>query len=154
VTAWIFLENRLVNLPKTVSMYWRAGHEARRRRRTGGGRGLDDWDGRGVVLLKNSRFYAGETKNAPEFSEQLAALADLYVDDAIKFKLTSEDAPGVERTFDTFTEAITENGRSRILLGVHWRFDDPSARGPDVGGRVLGQKIADYIWDNFLKWVV
>jgi phosphoglycerate kinase len=37
---------------------------------------------KGVVLLENSRFYPGETKNDPEFSEQLASLADLYVDDA------------------------------------------------------------------------
>jgi phosphoglycerate kinase len=43
---------------------------------------LDDWDGRGVVLLENSRFNAGETKNDPDFADQLAALADLYVDDA------------------------------------------------------------------------
>ena len=43
---------------------------------------LQNWDGRGVVLLENSRFYPGETKNDPEFSGQLAALADLYVDDA------------------------------------------------------------------------
>ncbi|HSK99981.1 MAG TPA: phosphoglycerate kinase [Rubrobacteraceae bacterium] len=43
---------------------------------------LDDWDGRGVVLLENSRFYPGETGNDPEFSDRLAALADLYVDDA------------------------------------------------------------------------
>lgn len=43
---------------------------------------LDDWNGEGVVLLENSRFYPGETENAPEFSEQLASLADLYVDDA------------------------------------------------------------------------
>jgi phosphoglycerate kinase len=43
---------------------------------------LDNWDGLGVVLLENSRFYPGETKNDPEFSEQLASLADLYVDDA------------------------------------------------------------------------
>ena len=43
---------------------------------------LDDWDGWGVVLLENSRFYAGETKNDPDFADQLAALADLYVDDA------------------------------------------------------------------------
>jgi phosphoglycerate kinase len=43
---------------------------------------LENWDGRGVVLLENSRFYPGETKNDPEFSEQLASLADLYVDDA------------------------------------------------------------------------
>ncbi len=36
----------------------------------------------GVVLLENSRFYPGETKNDPEFSKQLASLADLYIDDA------------------------------------------------------------------------
>jgi len=38
--------------------------------------------GEGVVLLENSRFYPGETKNDPGFSDHLAALADLYVDDA------------------------------------------------------------------------
>ena len=43
---------------------------------------LGAWDGRGVVLLENSRFYPGETKNDAEFADQLAALADLYVDDA------------------------------------------------------------------------
>jgi phosphoglycerate kinase len=43
---------------------------------------LENWDGRGIVLLENSRFYPGETKNDPGFSEQLASLADLYVDDA------------------------------------------------------------------------
>ena len=43
---------------------------------------LDDWDGRGVMLLENSRFYAGETSNDAGFADQLAALADLYVDDA------------------------------------------------------------------------
>src|SRR5215212_7105216 len=43
---------------------------------------LGDWDRRDVVLLENSRFYPGETKNDPGFADQLAALADLYVDDA------------------------------------------------------------------------
>ena len=36
----------------------------------------------GIVLLENSRFYPGEMKNDPEFSEQLASPFDLYVDDA------------------------------------------------------------------------
>jgi 3-phosphoglycerate kinase len=43
---------------------------------------LDDWSGKGVVLLENSRFYPGETSNDPGFADQLAALADVYVDDA------------------------------------------------------------------------
>lgn len=35
-----------------------------------------------VVLLQNTRFRAEETKNDPAFSQQLASLCDVYVDDA------------------------------------------------------------------------
>ena len=35
-----------------------------------------------VVLLQNTRFRKEETKNLPEFSEELASLADCYVNDA------------------------------------------------------------------------
>ncbi|MGB5971984.1 MAG: phosphoglycerate kinase [Nodosilinea sp.] len=35
-----------------------------------------------VALLENVRFYAGEESNDPEFAKQLAANADLYVNDA------------------------------------------------------------------------
>jgi len=35
-----------------------------------------------VVLLENVRFYAEEEANDPEFAKQLAALADVYVNDA------------------------------------------------------------------------
>jgi phosphoglycerate kinase len=35
-----------------------------------------------VALLENLRFHAGEEKNDPEFTKQLAALADIYVNDA------------------------------------------------------------------------
>jgi len=35
-----------------------------------------------IVLLENSRFEKGEEKNDPELSKQLAALCDLYVNDA------------------------------------------------------------------------
>lgn len=36
----------------------------------------------GVLLLENTRFHAGETKNDEAMSKQLAALADIYVNDA------------------------------------------------------------------------
>jgi len=35
-----------------------------------------------ALLLENLRFHAGETKNDPTFSAELAALADVYVNDA------------------------------------------------------------------------
>jgi phosphoglycerate kinase len=41
--------------------------------------GLGDGD---VLLLENLRFYAQEEKNDEEFSKKLAALADIYVNDA------------------------------------------------------------------------
>ncbi len=43
---------------------------------------LDDLDAGGVALLENVRFHKGEEKNDPAFAEQLAALGDLYVNDA------------------------------------------------------------------------
>lgn len=36
----------------------------------------------GMILLENTRFYAGEEKNDPELSKQMAELADFYVNDA------------------------------------------------------------------------
>ena len=42
---------------------------------------IDD-SANGVVLLENLRFHAGEEANDPAFAEQLAALAQLYVNDA------------------------------------------------------------------------
>jgi phosphoglycerate kinase len=37
---------------------------------------------REIVMLENVRFHEGETKNDPAFAKQLAALGELYVDDA------------------------------------------------------------------------
>lgn len=35
-----------------------------------------------VLLLENTRFYPGETKNNPDFAKELASLADVFVNDA------------------------------------------------------------------------
>ena len=43
---------------------------------------IADLDAGGVILLENVRFHAGEEKNAPAFAAELAALGDLYVNDA------------------------------------------------------------------------
>ena len=43
---------------------------------------IADVDPGGVILLENVRFHAGEEKNDPAFAQELAALGDLYVNDA------------------------------------------------------------------------
>lgn len=43
---------------------------------------LDDVQPGGIILLENLRFHPGETDNDPEFSRQLAELAEVYVNDA------------------------------------------------------------------------
>ncbi|QYF86016.1 phosphoglycerate kinase [Brevundimonas sp. PAMC22021] len=43
---------------------------------------IADLDAGGVALLENVRFHKGEEKNDPAFAQQLAALGDLYVNDA------------------------------------------------------------------------
>lgn len=65
-------------------------------------------------------------------------LAEFYGTDDIEFTLTSEELPGVERTFESFSEAMAENGRSRVYLGIHWNFDDTVAQ-------ETGSQIASYI---------
>ncbi len=62
-------------------------------------------------------------------------LADYYGTDAISFSLTSEELPGVTRNFTSFSQAMAENGRSRVYLGIHWNFDDTL-------GQLAGSQVA------------
>ena len=54
-----------------------------------------------VVLLENLRFHAGEKKNDPEFAGKLAALGDIYVNDAFgSAHRAHASTEGVARFFD------------------------------------------------------
>lgn len=75
-----------------------------------------------ILLLENVRFEAGETKNDPVLAEQLAAMADVYVNDAFGTAhrahastegvahLVAEKAPGflMQRELDTLGRLITD----------------------------------------------
>lgn len=61
-----------------------------------------------------------------------------YGTDNISFSVTSEEMPGVTRSYTSLSEAMEENGRSRVYLGIHWDFDDLVARD-------LGNDVADYV---------
>ena len=71
------------------------------------------------------------------------ALIEHYNTDQLSFSLTSEELTGAiaTRTFNTLTEAMAENGRSRVYLGIHWNFDDTEAQ-------IVGQDIAQYIFSR------
>jgi len=68
-------------------------------------------------------------------------LGNFYGTDAVPFQLTSDETPGVVRTYSSFTQAAAENGDSRIYLGVHWRFDD-------TFGQRAGRAVADDVFDK------
>lgn len=76
-----------------------------------------------------------------------AAAADVLIAllkrDRFNFTVTSEVLPGVTRTFESLSAAADEATLSRIFAGVHFRFDL-------TGGSQLGQRVADFIVDNFL----
>jgi hypothetical protein len=73
-------------------------------------------------------------------------LKDFYHTDHVKFTLHSDELPGVTRTFNSFSQAADENGRSRIYLGIHWQFDNTE-------GQALGRKVADFAFANALTRV-
>lgn len=49
-----------------------------------------------------------------------------------------------QRHFERLSDAILENARSRVYLGIHWQFDADS-------GMKSGKTIAEYIFDNALR---
>src|SRR5918993_1022747 len=108
---------------------------------------LNESNGEGVVLLENSRFYPGETKNDPEFSEQLAASFDLYVDDAfgaahrahattagVAELLPSAAGLLLEREVDTLTKIVESPDRPLCVV---------------LGGAKVSDKVA--LIDRFLE---
>jgi hypothetical protein len=83
-------------------------------------------------------------------------IADFYGTDKISFDFMSDEfnghtvdangnvRPVVVRHFDTLSQAMEENGQSRIYLGIHWAFDK-------TAGIDQGTRIADYVFNHTLR---
>ncbi len=100
-----------------------------------------------VLLLENSRFEPGETKNDPELARKLAALADLYVNDAFgaahRAHATTE---GVAHHLPAYAGLLLE----REVTELTRVRDDPVRPNCVVlGGAKVSGKIA--ILDRFLQ---
>jgi hypothetical protein len=72
------------------------------------------------------------------------AIARFYGTDQMNFTLTSDELPGVTRSYTSLSQASAENARSRIYLGIHWNFDD-------VEGRALGGQVGNWIFDHVAR---
>jgi hypothetical protein len=69
-------------------------------------------------------------------------LSSIYGDD-FTLTVTSPALPGVERSFDSFSDAADEATVSRIYNGNHTRIDQ-------AAGEDLGHDVADFVLDNDL----
>jgi phosphoglycerate kinase len=85
-----------------------------------------------VVLLENVRFYAEEEKNEPGFAAQLAALADVYVNDAF----------GAAHRAHASTEGVTKYLMEKELQYLQGAIDEPQRPlAAIVGGSKVSSKI-------------
>ncbi len=94
----------------------------------------------GILLLENTRFYAEETKNDPDFSAKLARLGDLYVNDAF----------GAAHRAHASTEGLARllPSAAGLLMEKECAFFDKVLENPEkpfvaiIGGAKVSSKIA------------
>jgi phosphoglycerate kinase len=104
----------------------------------------------GLVLLENLRFHAEEEKNDPAFAQQLASLADVYVDDAF----------GSAHRAHASTEGIVrfvKEAAAGLLLGAELDYLGRVLERPErpfvavLGGAKVSDKLE--VIENFLSKV-
>lgn len=93
-----------------------------------------------VLLLENLRFYKEETDNAPDFSKKLAALGDVYVNDAFGTAHRAHaSTEGVTHYFDQCAAGFLMMKELEYLGGVIENPDRPFAA--ILGGAKISGKI-------------
>ena len=71
-------------------------------------------------------------------------LAAFFGSDHIAFTTTSEDVPGVSRSYASFSEAAAEAGMSRIYGGIHFMS-------ANTQGLASGARLGEYVFDALGK---
>ena len=94
----------------------------------------------GVVLLENVRFFAEEEKNDPAFAEQLAALAEVYVNDA--FGAAHRAHASTEGVTKFLNPSVAGHLMEKELQYLQGAIDDPKRPlAAIVGGSKVSSKI-------------
>jgi phosphoglycerate kinase len=103
-----------------------------------------------VLLLENLRFHAGEEKNDPEFSRQLASLCDVYVNDAFG------SAHRAHASTVGMIQFVTQ-AAAGLLMDKELEYLTKATRNPDrpcvaiLGGAKVSDKIE--VIENLMKVV-
>ena len=92
----------------------------------------------GALFGTLQEFYGTDDISFEVHSEELQEIID-NPELAAAYGLESTDAT---RTFNSFSEASAENGRSRVYLGIHFDFDD-------IVGQEVGEEIAAAVAGTF-----
>jgi phosphoglycerate kinase len=93
-----------------------------------------------VVLLENVRFYAEEEKNEPGFAAQLAALADVYVNDA--FGAAHRAHASTEGVTKYLSPSVAGHMMEKELQYLQGAIDEPQRPlAAIVGGSKVSSKI-------------
>jgi PAP2 superfamily len=73
-------------------------------------------------------------------------MRNFFGTDNVSFELDTDDpsAVGIKRSFNSFSSAALENGRSRVYLGVHFQWDADH-------GYISGTQLADYVFASRLQ---
>jgi phosphoglycerate kinase len=101
-----------------------------------------------IVLLENSRYEAGETKDDPELSKQLGSLADLYVNDAFGAAHRAHaTTAGVTNYVDESAAGFLLEREVTTLKGIIENPEHPLV--VVLGGSKVSDKVA--VIDSFLK---
>ena len=94
-----------------------------------------DWD----PLIETPPF-PDYTSGHASFGAAAAEVLESVFGDDFGIEITSQDIPGISRSYGSFSEAATENGRSRVFGGIH--IDSSSVEGLESGFEI-GQFVAD-----------
>ncbi len=98
-----------------------------------------DW----IPLLATPPFPEYTSGHSTFSSAGATVLAAFFGSDNITFTTTSDDVPGVMRSFTSFSEAAAEAGMSRIYGGIHFMS-------ANTQGLLSGARLGQFVMENFI----
>lgn len=139
---------------KFNSHFWRPGDAIRQASMDGNPATEEDpnWNPRGGRCSSRSVPFCPVFGGTPEHTSGTSMfagsastiLASFYCTDRIGFSFTDESGSSV-RTYDSFSEAAREAGRSRVYGGIHFQFsnDDGRTAGKEIGREILTTRLLE-----------